>query len=115
MTVTQQDFTMWAGTTKKLEFAIAGALGVEDIQDATWTMGQLTKSLADGITIEPDSGGGIFAVVGLEPKDTEEHNECFRTSLAHQLVIEDTYGHLSTAAEGTATIHQTLGQIDSGS
>jgi hypothetical protein len=114
MTAVAQDFVMWAGTTKRLVFEVEGATEVADILDATWTMGGISKSLPDEITLAEDSGA-VTAEVLLEPADTEDLNAYYRLSIRHQLVIEDTLGNRSTAAEGTATIHKTYEPAELGS
>jgi hypothetical protein len=115
MTKLAQDFVMWAGTSKRLVFDVTGATEVADILDATWTMGPVTKALPDGILLENDSGGGVVATIDLDPADTEALNDHYRLALPHQLVIEDTQGNRTPAAEGTATIHQTLAPTETGS
>lgn len=86
-----QKFSMYRGDTKHLIITITekdGSLVSLEGANAVWTMGDVTKTLGDGIQI---TGEGKVTVY-LNPIDTEGKSGSYR----HVLVITDVHGNVST-------------------
>lgn len=112
MTVTDQDFSMYAGDSRTLTIAVVDGDGAAvnltgaSIEWGLWSDADATtllisKSTSSGITILTQSGDtlGKFRVT-LAPADTSGLQGDYR----HEAEVTDGAGNISTTTTGKATI-----------
>lgn len=116
MTTQNQDFEMWAGDYKTLEFTVTGVATAAAVAAAEWKMTRVigaTRSVTKTLSVVPPLTGGItvadvlstvVVTVVLLAADTDTYPGTYR----HELECTDTNGHSETVSVGTATVHDSL-------
>lgn len=109
MTMTNQDFQIWAGETKQLIVTVTDGNGIiVDISGSqiTWRLLDknnytiMTKTLGNGVTLT-DPTHGIF-MIQLNPTDTANLGI---SRYSHTAKITDLFGNVSVLLVGSITLN----------